>query len=120
MMKIYFTFLFVYLLSLFILNGCSEKQNKQNIQVKNEKSSVDLGEVIFKDIKNEEKSRVLVEIADDDYSRVKGLMYRENIPENQGMLFIFEEEKLQYFWMKNTPTSLDIIYINSKHIIFLF
>jgi len=114
MVKI-FIFLFVYLISLLILDGCSEENYKQNSQLKKAKPALSQGEVIFWDEKNEERSRILVEIAEDEYTRVKGLMFRENLPENQGMLFIFEEEKLQYFWMKNTPTSLDIIYANGKY-----
>lgn len=53
-----------------------------------------------------------VEIADTDAKRQKGLMYRENLPENQGMLFIFEYEAPHRFWMKNTLIPLDIIWID--------
>ena len=45
---------------------------------------------------------------------MQGLMYRQNLPENAGMLFIFTNEEPRSFWMKNTYISLDIIYINSK------
>ena len=55
-----------------------------------------------------------IEIADDSYSRTQGLMYRRSMPDSVGMLFVFEEEKPQGFWMLNTYFSLDIIYINSK------
>lgn len=53
-----------------------------------------------------------IEIADDDYQRQTGLMYRNSMAENQGMLFIMEREEQQAFYMKNTRIPLDIIYLN--------
>ena len=53
------------------------------------------------------------EIADDSDERKNGLMFREKLEENSGMLFIFENEESQTFWMKNTLISLDIIFIGS-------
>lgn len=44
-------------------------------------------------------------------------MYRNELPEFSGMLFIFPQEQLLNFWMKNTPRSLDIIYINADYTI---
>ena len=61
--------------------------------------------------------RVSVEIANTEEKRQFGLMYRTDLPEMQGMLFLFPREELLSFWMKNTPRSLDIIYINSAHTI---
>jgi uncharacterized protein len=55
-----------------------------------------------------------IEIADDEQERMRGLMDRLNLPDNAGMLFIFQDEDLRSFWMKNTFISLDIIYINSN------
>jgi uncharacterized protein len=55
-----------------------------------------------------------IEIADNDDERMRGLMYRQSLPENAGMLFIFSNDEDRSFWMKNTFISLDIIYINSK------
>lgn len=53
----------------------------------------------------------LVEIADDDASRARGLMFRPPLEDDRGMLFQFPRATEQSFWMKNTPSSLDIIYI---------
>jgi uncharacterized membrane protein (UPF0127 family) len=55
-----------------------------------------------------------IEIADEEEERVTGLMYRQTMPENAGMLFIFPNDAPRSFWMKNTYISLDIIYINSR------
>jgi uncharacterized membrane protein (UPF0127 family) len=55
-------------------------------------------------------AKFYIEVADDAYSREKGMMYRHYIPDTVGMLFIFPKEDHRFFWMKNTPSSLDIIY----------
>tara|TARA_B100000579_G_scaffold269620_1_gene222581 strand:- start:89 stop:538 length:450 start_codon:yes stop_codon:yes gene_type:complete len=55
-----------------------------------------------------------VEIADNDETRSIGLMERENIPLGTGMLFIWEEEAYRNFWMKNTPSSLDILFFDGN------
>lgn len=55
-----------------------------------------------------------VEIADTKQLREKGLMYVDHLPANAGMLFVFPREGKHSFWMKNTPVSLDIIWINAS------
>lgn len=55
----------------------------------------------------------VAEIAATDSQRAKGLMFRKQMSATTGMLFIFESEGERYFWMKNTPLPLDIIYIAS-------
>lgn len=57
-------------------------------------------------------STIDIEVADDDQEREQGLMYRDTMAENQGMLFMMGREEEQAFWMKNTILSLDIIYVN--------
>ncbi|MEM9526736.1 MAG: DUF192 domain-containing protein [Bacteroidota bacterium] len=54
-----------------------------------------------------------IEIADDEESIVQGLMYRDKMEENQGMLFLMPSVKPQAFWMLNTYISLDIIFIGA-------
>lgn len=55
-----------------------------------------------------------IEIADDDYQKQTGLMYRNSMETHQGMLFVFDKEEYKSFYMKNTKIPLDIIYINSN------
>ncbi|WP_298162849.1 DUF192 domain-containing protein [Brevundimonas sp.] len=54
----------------------------------------------------------MVEIADDDPERMRGLMYRPPLADDRGMLFQFPQPAEQAFWMRNTPSSLDILYID--------
>jgi uncharacterized membrane protein (UPF0127 family) len=70
------------------------------------------GECTITDRENKPKVSIDIEIADDDNRREIGLMGRPVMEEHQGMLFIFEEEQMASFWMKNTILPLDIIFIN--------
>lgn len=53
-----------------------------------------------------------VDIANTPKTRAQGLMNRLHLPDNFGMLFIFEKSDRHSFWMKNTPLSLDIIFLD--------
>ncbi len=59
-------------------------------------------------------SEIDIEIADTNFDRALGLMFRPVMQEDRGMLFKFGEEEIQSFWMRNTIISLDILYVNSK------
>jgi uncharacterized protein len=55
-----------------------------------------------------------VEIAATAEKRERGLMYRRELPPDHGMLFIFPAERVNSFWMKNTPIPLDMIFISRE------
>ena len=52
-----------------------------------------------------------VELASNNEERERGLMFRKELPEGQGMLFDFERDQPVAFWMHNTYISLDMIFI---------
>ena len=55
-----------------------------------------------------------VEIADDYEERQRGLMYRPPLADDRGMLFQYPEAAERAFWMQNTPSSLDIVYLDPQ------
>lgn len=54
------------------------------------------------------------EIADTADERSQGLMFREHLGANEGMLFLYPTAKPVSFWMKNTPLSLDMLFIDAN------
>ncbi|MBI4722057.1 MAG: DUF192 domain-containing protein, partial [Candidatus Stahlbacteria bacterium] len=58
------------------------------------------------------RNALIVEVKDTPEGLGRGLMYRKKLPENRGMLFIFEEPGIYPFWMKNTYIPLSIAFIS--------
>lgn len=58
--------------------------------------------------------RFQVEIADDDSERARGLMFRDAMDADRGMLFIHERQMPLAYWMKNTRIALDILYFDNE------
>lgn len=94
------------LFSLPLLSAQGQRLIPQNSQV---------NELIFPSRKIKVGKELLtVEIADTEPRQLRGLMFRENLPPNTGMLFIYTEEKHLNFWMKNTRIPLSIAFFNEK------
>ena len=72
------------------------------------------GEVYFQDSLKNLRKKIDVEIAENEETRHLGLMFRESMKEEEGMLFLFPAEEYQSFYMKNTIMPLDIIFVNAK------
>lgn len=78
-------------------------------------------QVDFLDYDGEVISTVRVAIADTENKRNLGLMNVHELPDDGGMLFLFDDETERSFWMANTPLPLDIIYINrNKEIVKIY
>ena len=73
---------------------------------------------VFKQIKctvkvNKDNTRELsLELADTEHKRSYGLMNREDMKSNSGMLFIWKDRQIRNFWMKNTHFNLDLFFLN--------
>ena len=59
----------------------------------------------------DERIAFSVEVADAPEAQARGLMFRTDLGDNEGMIFSYDGTRAQSFWMKNTPLPLDIIYI---------
>ncbi|MCB0362464.1 MAG: DUF192 domain-containing protein, partial [Bdellovibrionales bacterium] len=71
-----------------------------------DRKSIRLGPVIIE-----------VELADNDERRTYGLMNRDSLPKNQGMLFAFDTEQYLSFWMKNTRIPLSIGFFDKNRVL---
>jgi uncharacterized membrane protein (UPF0127 family) len=56
---------------------------------------------------------IRAEIADNPDEQAKGLMFRDELAANEGMLFDFGARRMVTMWMKNTPLSLDMVFIRA-------
>lgn len=79
--------------------------------------STDTPHVIFDSAKFDDVS-VFIELAVTDEEMKRGLMFRDSMAPNWGMLFVYDSEEFHSFWMKNTLIPLDMIFISSDlHIV---
>ena len=63
------------------------------------------------------EKRFTIEVADDIAERSAGLMFRETMADDHGMLFVFERPQPVGFWMRNTPMPLDLIFIGQDGLV---
>ena len=60
---------------------------------------------------------VVAEVARTSDERAQGLMYRDEVPDGTGMLFVFPDSQVRSFWMANTYVALDIAYMDPSYAI---
>ncbi len=97
----------VYLFA-YIIPNLTNKQTEET-----EYTFMKEGTLTFTDSLNSPIAKIDLEIADSDYDRQLGLMFRKSMEMNQGMLFIFPQQEPLSFWMRNTYISLDMIFVNA-------
>lgn len=97
------------LLMLFL--SCKEEQ-KKNITVQDIEFTNEGTLAIFEKGTDSLKTDFDIEFAESEYETQTGLMYRKGMVNSQAMLFVFPEEAIHSFYMKNTQFSLDILYID--------
>ena len=98
------------------LIACKQEKQEKNRTIKKNTTPVISfqaeGELTFFTTSGDK--RIVVEFADGPMETQRGLMYREFMEENHGMIFISEKKKIQSFWMKNTIIPLDIIFADDQ------
>ena len=76
--------------------------------------------VVFSNSKGQELCRIRAELALTDEEQMRGLMFRKDLQPDSGMLFVYGNDAIRSFWMKNTYIPLDMVFISShnkvKHI----
>lgn len=72
-----------------------------------------LGVISIMSDNGSERVQYKVKIAEDYKSREMGLMYVHEMPADEGMIFIYDDESRRYMWMKNTFIPLDMLFVSS-------
>lgn len=110
-MKVYFEILAIYLMFL-ILQSCKE-ESKKVINTEDIAFTKEGDLKILRHTSDSLRVQINIEIAETDYETQTGLMYRKGMEDDQGMLFIFPDEAMHSFYMKNTQFPLDLIFIKA-------
>ena len=117
-----FQFKFFYIVSLSICCLSTISCRNQNKEVKPvEVSFKKEGELkLYKSQSDSLIVKLDIEIADNDYDVQTGLMYRNSMQDDRGMLFVFPTMQPRYFYMRNTKFPLDLIYLDKDKTIVSF
>lgn len=88
----------------------SQQKSSDNTPVKFEKRQIKLTH-------KKNSKTFTVEFAETDAQKNHGLMFRQSLKGDEGMLFVFAEQRTLSFWMKNTFVDLDIGFFNNKKVL---
>lgn len=110
----------IFILALTLIFTSCKDEEKKNIKpvVIEFKKEAEL--TLYKSTTDSIIKTIDIEIADTDYDIQTGLMYRDSMKDNQGMLFMFPDMQQRFFYMKNTKFPLDVIYLDNNNTIVSF
>lgn len=97
--------------------GCEGKKTENTSNQPKGRTITIVDELTFINKDGEDISTISIALADEPDERNQGLMDVNEMGQDEGMLFIFDNEELQAFWMANTPLPLDIMYVNNDSVI---
>lgn len=101
-------------LSLLVLVNCSNDESSPDTNQRTDETGFRKdGSLTFYDANGSPGETIDIEIAETDAARQRGLMFRQKMGYDRGMLFIFERSDTTGFWMKNTPLPLDIMFVDA-------
>lgn len=86
------------LILLILTSGCSNSRQGKEVKVTSSGKDININ----------------VEVADTPEKRALGLMYRDHLEPDEGMLFVYDSEQSVSFWMKNTLIPLDLIFVDGN------
>ena len=115
------TFICIALFTLTVLAACHSVEDRYpSPKFLNSKDCQDLQHGVLPVIdlfisksNGEQDITLQVEVADEPSERKQGLMCRESIPSETGMLFTYDSDNSSGFWMYNTYTAIDILFVDS-------
>lgn len=117
-MKLNKIFISLVFLGVLFVASCTSKENSTADTVQKDvkpDAEMQVPTILFEKTKIKVADQEIeVEVALTSIQHERGLMYREALAENAGMLFIFSEERVLSFWMKNTYVDLAIAYIDAN------
>jgi len=100
------------LCTVLLIQGCGKEKSSPSNKIEGRTISYSR-EVSFINTNGDTLATIKAAIAQTESERNLGLMDVNSMPENRGMLFLFDDEKPLNFWMANTPLPLDIIFVNA-------
>lgn len=110
--KIYYAVGVIAIIAVYVISFIIPTKTDQSTE-ETEYKFMKEGSLTFTDSLNNPITKIDLEIADTDFDRQLGLMFRKSMETNQGMLFIFPVQETLSFWMRNTYLPLDMIFVNA-------
>ena len=103
--------------ALILLSGCSTLSSVKKMTA-NASPQIEQGQQLpTTAIAKISDATIQLEVAQTPQQQATGLMFRESLADDRGMLFPFPNERMARFWMKNVPISLDMIFLNGDRVV---